>query len=68
MTRGETPVMREALEHVLESTNVLFDALLEPFETLLEVLRSPFEDQEGRDHFSEPASPDFGTYRTFCGT
>jgi len=28
--------MREALEHVLESTNVLFDALLEPFETLAE--------------------------------
>ena len=36
MTRGETPVIREALEHVLESTNVLFDALLEPFETLAE--------------------------------
>ena len=36
MTRGEAPAMREALEHVLESTNLLFDALLEPFETLAE--------------------------------
>lgn len=34
MTRGEAPAMREALEHVLESTSVLFDALLQPFETL----------------------------------
>ena len=36
MTRGEAPAMREALEHVLESTNLLFDTLLEPFETLAE--------------------------------
>jgi len=36
MTQGEAPAARVALEHVLESTNVLFDALLEPFETLAE--------------------------------
>ena len=34
MNEGEAPAVREALEHVLESTNVLFDALLEPFEAL----------------------------------
>lgn len=36
MTEAEAPVVRDALEHVLESTNVLFDALLEPFEALAE--------------------------------
>ena len=34
MTRGDAPAMRLALEQVLESTNVLFDALLGPFEIL----------------------------------
>lgn len=34
MTRGEAPAAREALEHVLESTTVLFEALLTPFEAL----------------------------------
>jgi len=36
MTRGETPATQEALEHVLESTTVLFEALLDPFEALAE--------------------------------
>ena len=36
MTRGEAPAMRAALDQVLESTNVLFDALMGPFETLAE--------------------------------
>lgn len=36
MTRGEAPATREALEHVLESTTVLFEALLEPYEALAE--------------------------------
>lgn len=34
MTEGEAPAVRDALEHVLESTQVLFDALIEPFEAL----------------------------------
>lgn len=36
MTEGEGPATRKALERVLESANVLFDALLEPFEALAE--------------------------------
>ena len=42
---------------------------LTPFEQLLEVLRSPFVNQPGRERYAEPADPDFTRgYVTYCGT
>ncbi|MEJ2539984.1 MAG: YdiU family protein [Gemmatimonadota bacterium] len=41
---------------------------LEPFRRLLEVLRRPFERRPGLEAYEGPAPPDFGPYRTFCGT
>ncbi len=41
---------------------------LEPFEILLEVLESPYDEKEGLEAYASPAPPSFGRYRTFCGT
>ena len=42
---------------------------LEPFVRLLEVTTTPFDRDESRDHFAEPASASFNEgYQTFCGT
>ena len=41
---------------------------LKPFETLLSLVRSPFEQHDVDSSYSEPAPPSFGPYRTFCGT
>ena len=42
--------------------------ILEPFETLLEVLESPFDEKEGLETYASRAPESFGHYRTFCGT
>ncbi len=42
--------------------------LVDPFETLLEVLESPYDEKEGLEAYASPAPPSFGRYRTFCGT
>lgn len=39
-----------------------------PFEELLAVLSKPYEERPGFEAYAEPAPPDQGTYRTFCGT
>jgi serine/tyrosine/threonine adenylyltransferase len=39
-----------------------------PFERLLEVVTAPYEQRPGLERFAAPAPPDFGAYRTFCGT
>jgi uncharacterized protein YdiU (UPF0061 family) len=41
---------------------------LEPFRRLLDVLVRPFEERPGLEPYAAPAPPDFGAYRTFCGT
>lgn len=42
---------------------------LEPFETLLDIVGSPFEARDGMELFAQPAPVDFATkYQTFCGT
>lgn len=38
------------------------------FEMLIEVLSHPYELQEGKDTYAQPAPKDFGAYKTFCGT
>jgi uncharacterized protein YdiU (UPF0061 family) len=44
------------------------DGDLEPLHGLLEAITAPFDERPGLDRFAQPAPPDFGTYRTFCGT
>ncbi|MCC6915438.1 MAG: YdiU family protein [Rhodospirillaceae bacterium] len=39
-----------------------------PFETLLEVLTRPFDDQPGREVYGLPPRPEQVVTRTFCGT
>ncbi|HEX5608202.1 MAG TPA: YdiU family protein [Candidatus Binatia bacterium] len=39
-----------------------------PFDTLLEILSRPFEDQSEFEAFAQPAPAGQGCYRTFCGT
>lgn len=41
---------------------------LNPFRELFDVLRSPYTPKQGRERYAAPAPPDFGPYRTFCGT
>ena len=54
--------VEEALTAAVESQT------LEPFETLLEVLESPFDEKQGLEAYASPAPASFGRYRTFCGT
>jgi uncharacterized protein YdiU (UPF0061 family) len=41
---------------------------LDPFSSLLDALRRPYEERPGLDRYAVPAPADFGAYRTFCGT
>ena len=41
---------------------------LAPLRALLDAVTAPFDERPGLARFAEPAPPDFGTYRTFCGT
>ena len=41
---------------------------MEPFHRLLDVLVHPFDERPGLERYSEPTPPEFGEYRTFCGT
>ncbi|NND75930.1 MAG: hypothetical protein HKN44_13070, partial [Ilumatobacter sp.] len=53
------------VEHALTAAT---DGDLGSFERLLDVLARPFTERPGLDEFTTPAPPDFGPYRTFCGT
>jgi uncharacterized protein YdiU (UPF0061 family) len=39
-----------------------------PFESLLDVLRTPFTQRAGLEHFATPPRPDQRVLQTFCGT
>ena len=39
-----------------------------PFETLVEVLGRPYDDQPEHARLAEPPGPEQGPYKTFCGT
>jgi len=41
---------------------------MEPFHRLLDVVVKPFDERPGLEPYAGPAPPDFGEYRTFCGT
>jgi uncharacterized protein YdiU (UPF0061 family) len=40
----------------------------QPFETLVDVLARPYEDQPERAYLAEPPGPEQRDYKTFCGT
>jgi uncharacterized protein YdiU (UPF0061 family) len=41
---------------------------LTPFERIMEVLASPYEDQPGQERYAAPPRPDQIVHQTFCGT
>ena len=41
---------------------------LEPFERLVDAVTRPFDERPGLERYAQPAEPEFGSYRTFCGT
>ncbi|UVO13504.1 YdiU family protein [Mycobacterium sp. SVM_VP21] len=41
---------------------------LTPVEKLLDVIAEPYRQRDGLAAYAEPAPPEFGVYRTFCGT
>ena len=41
---------------------------LEPFERLVDVVAAPFDERPGLEQYAAAAPPEFGHYRTFCGT
>ena len=38
------------------------------FELLIETLSNPYQLQEGKEEYIQPAPEEFGAYKTFCGT
>jgi uncharacterized protein YdiU (UPF0061 family) len=40
----------------------------QPFETLLDVLSRPYDDQPDNAYLAEPPGPEKHAYKTFCGT
>jgi len=55
--------------HLVEETLAAATAGdMEPFWSLLEAVSRPFDERSGLERYAEPAPPDFGAYRTFCGT
>ncbi|MDI6103447.1 YdiU family protein [Actinoplanes sp. NEAU-A12] len=53
---------------VEEALAAATDGDLAPLHRLLEAVTAPFDERPGLARFAEPAPPDFGAYRTFCGT
>ncbi|MFW2389637.1 MAG: protein adenylyltransferase SelO [Polyangiales bacterium] len=54
------------LEEVIQAASSEGD--FSPFETLMEVLASPYEDQPARAEYAAPPRPDEVVRETFCGT
>lgn len=55
--------------HLVEQalTAAMRDDLV-PVHKLLEVLAEPYDERDGLADYAAPAPPEFGDYRTFCGT
>ena len=53
---------------VEEALAAATDGDMGPFERLVAVVTSPYVQRPGLERFAAPAPPDFGAYRTFCGT
>ncbi len=52
----------EALEAAVQ------DGDMRPFDALLEAVTQPYEERPSLADYASPAPPEFGPYKTFCGT
>ncbi len=53
---------------VEEALAAATDGDLNPLQNLLDVLADPYRERPGLARYAAPAPPEFGAYRTFCGT
>ena len=53
---------------VEEALAAAVDGDLSPVERLLDAVTDPYRERPGLDRYAAAAPPDFGAYRTFCGT
>jgi uncharacterized protein YdiU (UPF0061 family) len=53
---------------VEEALAAATDGDLDPLERLLDAVTRPYEERPGLERYAVAAPPDFGAYRTFCGT
>ncbi|MEU4565060.1 protein adenylyltransferase SelO [Micromonospora sp. NPDC023956] len=53
---------------VEEALAAATDGDLAPLGRLLDVLSAPYDERAGLERYAAPAPPDFGAYRTYCGT
>ena len=53
---------------VEEAINAALDGNLVPFDNLLTVLSTPYEDQPAFAHYADPPRLDQVVHQTFCGT
>ncbi|MGK5671254.1 protein adenylyltransferase SelO [Micromonospora sp. URMC 106] len=53
---------------VEEALAAAADGELAPLERLLDAVTAPYRERPGLERYAAAAPPDFGAYRTFCGT
>ena len=62
------PVYIPRNHHVEAALQAAIAGNMAPFDRLLGVVQAPFMVAKGAEIYALPAPPDFGPYRTFCGT
>ena len=69
---GAPRALKHATERLLaKSYGFMYDAVVSgfpPYERLLDVVTHPFDVRAGLDAYLQPAPPERGPCRTFCGT
>lgn len=53
---------------VEEALDAAMNDDLEPVRRLMHAVAGPYDERPGLERYAAPAPPDFGAYRTFCGT
>lgn len=53
---------------VEEALDAAMNDDLEPVQRLIRAITAPYDQRPGLERYAAPAPPDFGAYRTFCGT
>ena len=67
--RSVNPAFIPRNHRVEEAVNAaVHESNLEPFEELIDVLASPYDEQPSREHYATPPRPEEVVQQTFCGT
>ena len=66
--RAANPLYIPRNHLVEEAISAAYGDDLHPFETLVSLLETPFEEQPGKERFAKPAAPEEAVLQTFCGT